>query len=130
MKNKWLMLGVLGTTMACSPASVDMDLDKDGDGLLNSEEEALGTDPDNPDSDGDGHTDGSEADAGIDPLNGDDHPYFGEYPVSRCDPAVTGTGYGVGDISNDFELMDQFGEMVKLSDFCGDVVVLVAAAFW
>ena len=31
---------------------------------------------------------------------------------------------------DDFELMDQFGEMIKLSDFCEQVVVLVAAAFW
>ncbi len=130
MKYKWLKFGILGTLLACSPVSVDMDLDKDEDGLLTSEEEALGTDPDNPDSDGDGHSDGSEVNSGIDPLNEEDHPYFGNYPVSRCDPAVEGTGYAVGDVSNDFELMDQFGEMIKLSDFCENVVVLVAAAFW
>jgi outer membrane protein OmpA-like peptidoglycan-associated protein len=34
--------------------------DSDGDGLLNREEEELGTDPDNPDTDGDGLKDGEE----------------------------------------------------------------------
>ena len=34
------------------------DLDDDNDGLLDTEEDALGTDPNNPDSDGDGFCDG------------------------------------------------------------------------
>ena len=38
------------------------DNDKDEDGLLKSEEEALGTDPDNADTDGDGINDGDEED--------------------------------------------------------------------
>jgi MYXO-CTERM domain-containing protein len=36
------------------------DFDADGDGLSNLEEEAIGTDPDNPDTDGDGIRDGTE----------------------------------------------------------------------
>ena len=53
--------------------------DDDGDGLTNSEEAALGTDPDNPDTDGDGLSDYLEVRVfGTDPLNpdtdGDGHP--------------------------------------------------------
>ncbi|RLC37285.1 hypothetical protein DRH29_02595, partial [candidate division Kazan bacterium] len=36
------------------------DADPDGDGLTNTEEEALGTDPNNPDTDGDGTGDGTD----------------------------------------------------------------------
>jgi len=44
-------------------------LDDDGDGLLNFEEEELGTDKARADSDGDGLRDGMEVVAGLDPLN-------------------------------------------------------------
>ena len=111
MMSKWFVLSGLLWSFGCAPVAVDMDLDEDGDGLLNSEEAELGTDPNNPDSD-------------------DDHPYLGNYPISRCDPEASGTGYAVGDVSHDFELEDQHGETVKLSDFCGNVVVLIAAAEW
>lgn len=47
------------------------DDDPDGDGLTNAEEEALGTDPNNPDTDGDGLLDGEEAEFGCDPLLAD-----------------------------------------------------------
>jgi DNA-binding beta-propeller fold protein YncE/peptidoglycan/xylan/chitin deacetylase (PgdA/CDA1 family) len=42
--------------------------DPDNDGLTNSEEEDLGTDPMNDDTDGDGYTDHEEIQAGTDPL--------------------------------------------------------------
>ena len=45
--------------------------DSDDDGLSNSEEKELGTDPDNADSDGDGIDDGDELDFGSDPTNAD-----------------------------------------------------------
>ena len=48
------------------------DGDPDGDGLTNGEEDALGTDPTNPDTDGDGLTDGAEVTNGTDPLDPDD----------------------------------------------------------
>jgi len=44
------------------------DLDCDGDGLINSEEDGLGTDREDPDSDGDGLNDGAEVSLGTDPL--------------------------------------------------------------
>ena len=135
MKNWKTMATFLLTAFACSAceegaAKQDPNSDEDGDGLTAEEEEALGTDPGNPDSDGDGYDDATEASAGFDPLDGEDHPYLGGYPVSRCDPTPEGTGYAPGDISHDFELMDQHGELVKLSDFCGSVVLIVTAGLW
>jgi len=43
-------------------------LDSDQDGLTDQEEQALGTDPHNPDTDGDGYLDGAEVKAGYNPL--------------------------------------------------------------
>ncbi|MBL4672768.1 MAG: carboxypeptidase regulatory-like domain-containing protein, partial [Arenicella sp.] len=48
------------------------ELDTDGDGLINSQEVAIGTDPLNPDTDGDGMPDGYEFNNGLDPLSPDD----------------------------------------------------------
>lgn len=47
------------------------DIDSDEDGIVNSEEIAGDTDPDNPDTDGDGLDDGDELEAGTDPTNPD-----------------------------------------------------------
>ncbi|WP_281860821.1 hypothetical protein [Salana multivorans] len=51
---------------------LDPAADDDGDGLTNAEEDALGTDPLDPDTDGDGMGDGFEVDNGFDPLNPDE----------------------------------------------------------
>ena len=61
--------------------------DSDGDGLTDAEEEALGTDPHNPDTDGDGMPDGWEVVNSLNPLvkdafadsDGDGFPNFREY---------------------------------------------------
>ncbi len=45
--------------------------DSDGDGLSNAEEDALGTDRDNPDTDGDGENDATERGGGAQPLDAD-----------------------------------------------------------
>ena len=125
------MLRLLLSTLVLSGcADIKADIDSDIDGLLNSQEDTLGTDPNNDDSDGDGHTDGAEYQAGFDPLDPESHPYFGDYPTKPCDPQPASTGYAVGDISPDFELVDQHGEMVSLSDFCDKTVVIETSAFW
>ena len=111
-------------------AELKVDIDSDVDGLLNSQEEALGTDPDNPDSDEDGHLDGTEVDGGFDPLSDESHPYMGGYLTRPCEEEPESTGYAVGDISHDFSLVDQYGEDVTLSDFCGNTIILEASAFW
>jgi hypothetical protein len=46
-------------------------LDTDGDGLTDSQEGVLGTDPNNADTDGDGMSDGEEVTASLDPLDPD-----------------------------------------------------------
>jgi hypothetical protein len=117
--------------MGCLEAEVhNVDMDMDEDGLMTSYEEEIGTNPENADSDGDGYDDGVELDKGFDPVDEEDYPYLGEYPIARCDPGATTTGHRIGQIAEDFALTDQFGETVKLSDFCGKVVLLEASAFW
>jgi len=48
-----------------------LDIDTDGDGLTDTVESQLGTDPQNPDTDGDGMPDGFEVQYALDPLNDD-----------------------------------------------------------
>ena len=106
-------------------------LDSDGDGLSDAEEEDLGTDPDNPDTDGDGYDDGEEVDANTDPNNAGDHPYQGGWPIGDCRHSITPTGNNrPGDIAQQFALLDQYGDTVRLHDFCDKEVVLIGAAFW
>jgi hypothetical protein len=56
--------------------------------------------------------------------------YTGGYNVNLCSPEAQATGYAIGQVAGDFNLVDQFGENVRLSDFCGNAVLLVAATFW
>lgn len=110
---------------------VGVDVDEDKDGLVNSEEEAAGTDPLTPDSDGDGADDGAESTAGTNPLDPDSYPYTGGWSIgASCNSTITGTGTAVGDIGTAFSLPDQFGQMVKLYDFCDRVVWVIFAAEW
>ncbi len=53
----------------CDPDDTGDACDPDNDGLTNTEESVLGTDPNNPDTDGDGISDGDEVIGGSDPLN-------------------------------------------------------------
>jgi hypothetical protein len=119
---------------ACGPASIDVDMgeniDSDGDGLSDAGEWEHGSDPENPDSDGDGHEDGSEVDNGTDPMDAEDHPYMGGWSIDACRSDVASTGNEVGQITSQFELSDQYGEIVKLHDFCARAVLLVSGAFW
>ena len=126
MNIRYLVLPIV--LMGC--AELKADIDSDVDGLLNSQEEALGTDPNNPDSDEDGHPDGTEVDGGFDPLSDESHPYMGGYLTRPCDTEPEPTGYAVGQVSPDFTLVDQYGEDVTLSDFCGNTIILEASAFW
>ena len=104
--------------------------DDDDDGLTNSEEEKLGTDPNNEDSDGDGWNDGDEVNGNTDPLDKSDHPYTGGWAIGDCHDEVISTGNEVGQIADDFSLNDQFGDTIRLHSFCDRSVLLVAAAFW
>jgi hypothetical protein len=56
--------------------------DTDGDGLTdNAEVEVFATDPRNEDTDGDGLSDSAEIDYGLDPLDANSHGYDGGYPM-------------------------------------------------
>ena len=122
--------------------------DSDGDGLGDWDEvNTLETDPNNPDSDGDGYSDGDEYNKlGTSPTNEYSHPYIGDYNVGDCaaypDKAtahptgsrIVETGGGGGtkvalylegkDTVQNFQMIDQYGEMVDLYSFCGKYVDL------
>lgn len=112
--------------------------DSDGDGLSDGDEvNVYGTDPNNADSDGDGYWDGEEVESHTDPLTEADHPYLGGWPIDACRREIiptgpTGTnptGYQVGDIAENFSLLDQYGEYVRFHDFCDHAIFMVAGAF-
>lgn len=120
------------------------DADSDADGLEDGEEQDLGTDPLVDDSDGDGYLDGEEVDAGTNPLYEYSHSYAGGYNVGTCDNGMaeptgpTGQGsyashtwdaYQVGDVVDNFSLIDQHGEYVDLYSFCGQVVAIAFGYF-
>ena len=107
----------------------DVDLDTDGDGLSDVEEEALGTDPTLTDTDGDGYDDDEELTGNTDPLDDADHPYTGGWAIGDCRSDVEATGHEVGQIAEDFTLSDQYGDNVSLYSFCDRAVLLVGAAF-
>ncbi len=123
--------------------------DSDEDGLDDGEEGDYGTDPLVADSDGDTHLDGDEVTDGTNPLNEYSHTYTGGYNVGNCEgglPVATGptgscsfnhggstytwTCYQVGDVPENFSLIDQYGEYVDLYSFCGQHITLTSGAFW
>jgi hypothetical protein len=116
--------------LGCDPAVVEAPLDLDHDGLLSDIEEEIGSDPLNEDSDGDGHLDGSEYENGTDPNDASDHPYMGGWQVNRCETDPLPSGNGIGDVTQDFALTDQFGEEVSLYDFCKNTVLLITGTYW
>jgi hypothetical protein len=120
----------LALPLAGCLADVAVDVDPDGDGLADADEATLGSDPGTPDSDGDGFDDGDEASQHTNPIDAEDHPYLGGWQIGACRDEVEPTGTTEGEVSNNFELPDQFGEMVSFHDFCDQVVYVVFAAFW
>ncbi len=61
----------LGTRTNIAETGIDTEIDSDGDGLSDKQEEKLGTNPNNSDSDGDGLNDKEEIDLDTDPNNPD-----------------------------------------------------------
>jgi len=136
------LLSVLPLTLVACSGSRDADdefslfgeeaaaKDSDGDGLTDAEEAELGLDALSPDSDGDGYDDGLELEENTDGLDADDHPYTGGWEIGACRNDLQGTGDSVGDIAEQFELLDQHGDTVRLHDFCDKTVLLVSSAEW
>ena len=91
------------------------DPDADGDGLSDSRERALGTDPDNPDTDGDGASDGNEIADGTSPLSTDSD---GDGQPDGEDPTPHGPAPNGGPIStgNDLEPNDIFLDATALEN--------------
>jgi len=130
--NRLSLLGLFALlTTACTSALVIIDLDTDGDGLMDSMEAEYGTDPLNVDSDLDNYTDFQEIEQGTDPLDPADHPYAGGWTIDvDCRDTVVSTGNDVGEVMEHFEAIDQFGETVDSYDFCNRTLLLAAGAFW
>ncbi|TVQ94097.1 MAG: hypothetical protein EA397_03015 [Deltaproteobacteria bacterium] len=130
--------------------------DWDGDGLTNQEERELGTDPRNPDTDGDGLTDGmevlvhnsdplspdtdnngfldgEEVDGGYDPTDPLSYPRGndGRWPdLSSYASATTAEGWAIGERAPDMQVVDQFGQTVRLEQFYGNVILINLSAGW
>ena len=69
-------------------------------------------------------------DANTDPTDEWDHPYRGGWEIGACRWDVRATGNGIGQVTENFALYDQYGELVKLHDFCDRAIILVASATW
>ena len=86
----------------------------------------------NGDADNDGYLDFTETADNTDPNDPADHPYEGDWSIDACryDEPDAGTGNSAGDIAPNFDLEDQFGETVRLHDFCGKTIFIESAAHW
>lgn len=116
---------------ACSaPSGEQVWIDTDGDGLHDATEHGLGLDPQVADTDGDGFDDGEEVHGNTDALDASDHPYAGGWPIDACRDDLVATGDAPGQVTEDFALLDQHGETVRLHDFCGKEVLLLSSAMW
>ena len=104
--------------------SAPADLDWDDDGLPNSFEDSIGTDPTNPDTDGDGFDDGTEWNSYFLPSNPNDFPYVGQYPRGPFDEGYLGEGYDPGQLSSTWTHADQFEQELALHRFAGQVVLI------
>lgn len=136
------------------------DTDSDGDGLLDSEEDAIGTDPNNKDSDGDGLTDGDEVNqfetdpnnadtdgdgysdadevsASTDPNDAESVIFAGGWPYNASPEDIGGPEYSAGGLADgeviwNFSSVDQFGDTVSLYDFAqqGKPVLINMSSTW
>jgi len=94
----------------------------------------LGCDPTAKDAAVDFGGDGTESteDGNAEPESspyGPDNSWF-HAESSAIPDGLAGTGRSVGDIAENFTLVDQFGQEVELYQFFGQVVVLDAFAEW
>jgi hypothetical protein len=81
------------------------------------------------DEDNDGYTNGEETSMGSDPLDGADVPYMGGWVKDAdCRFDVNPTGNDEGQVAEDMVVIDQFGEELRLHDFCGRVLLIESTA--
>lgn len=143
-----------------APLALLLACDADKDGISNSVEEDIGTNPDSPDTDGDGLTDLEEYETyltnpnaldtdedgysdpdeiaeGSDPISAESRIYSGGWPYNADKdglngPALGDSGLQVGDKFPRFTLSDQFGETVDIYDFFGQgrPAIVDISAMW
>jgi hypothetical protein len=131
--------------------------DPDEDGLSNSEEKDLGTDPEVPDSDGDGLMDGEEVELGTNPmsLDSDGDSYQDNWEIAEgTDPTDAASMIYTGGWRYNpdkeewgeptspraasgaevprFQLQDQHGDTFDIYDFAGDgaPILLDVSGIW
>jgi Bacterial TSP3 repeat len=109
------------SSAASTPAPQANDVDSDGDGLLDSKEVSIGTDPALTDTDGDGLLDGSESAYGADPTNpdtdGDGLSDSEETDRRLTDPTLTDTD---GDSLSDSDEVNTYTTDPRRKDTDGD----------
>ncbi|RME26911.1 MAG: hypothetical protein D6798_05700 [Deltaproteobacteria bacterium] len=142
---------------ACS--SEEPEIDSDGDGLTDSQEQELGTDPQAVDSDGDLLDDADEIDLGTDPTDADTDDdgyldgwevnegkdptdylsriYKGFWPYNPDKDSLPGGAWSTfdadeGQILPRSALLDQFGDTVDMFDFNdqGPYLAIDVSAMW
>ena len=118
------------------------DADSDDDGVGDAEEVAAGTDPNRfegpgPPDDEEDEEEEQEEEEDLPDDEEDDPPEDAEYYSGGgweidldCNASLSPSGTGVGQVSTNFNLTDQFGEVVSLHDFCGRAVLVVSSAMW
>lgn len=104
--------------------------DSDGDGLYDSFEEEIGTDPEAEDSDGDTYLDGDEYLNYYKPWDDTDYPRVGDYPRYGQTDDISATGIEEGDTVSDFSADDQYADGLHLYEFYGNVVLIEISADW
>jgi len=127
----FLMLGC--TNIGETGTNEEPLVDTDGDGLFDSFEEQIGTDPTLEDTDEDGYLDGDEWYAFSDPLDAEDFDYLdGEGNViwsHHAYPAdLVGTGTTMGEVATQFSLPDYWVQQVNLYSLYGNVIQIVSTA--
>ena len=82
------------------------------------------------DCDGDGFSNEDELAQGTDPNDASDRPYLGGWPLDPCADTIQESGYDEGEVAPDFSRKDQFGDDVRLYDFCDHIVLMISVAYW
>lgn len=59
-----------------------------------------------------------------------DSPYEGGWDIGACQNDIGAANNQVGGILEDFTFTDQFGEQVRLYDFCHKAILIAEGAFW
>jgi hypothetical protein len=124
MRESWvsmracLMAVLVLLTWACGPAETSPSADSVADIAMS----------DDTDSGPDSQLDVTIQDATVDT----DEPSIpvGGWSTGGCAEDIAGNGNKAGKVAYDFTQNDQFGQTLRLYDFCHQAVLLVGAAYW